>query len=122
MIRTLLDSLQCTCSLQQVLNLMTVATKEGNRSGLQNTARVVCITKWQLLASTVFGNAAWVREIQTYHCDNEIRGCAGMYLSWRKVRAECILTPVEEEGGGRCRCAFKDIAKTYLQEVEYIRM
>jgi hypothetical protein len=24
--------------------------------------------------------------------------------------------------GGRCRCAFKDIAKTDLEEVEYIRM
>jgi hypothetical protein len=79
---------------------VTVATKEGNRSGLQNTARVDCITKWQLLARTVFGNAAWVPEIQTHRSDSEIIGCAGMYLSWGKVRAKCIPTPAEGGGAG----------------------
>jgi hypothetical protein len=42
-----------------------------------------------------------------------------MYVSWGKVRANCILTPVEGGGAGG---AFKDIAKTDLEEIEYITM
>jgi len=38
---------------------------------------------------------------QTYRCGNEIIGFAGMYLSWGKVRAKCIMPPVGWGGGVR---------------------